>query len=124
MMLASMVMGALAGYPRVAGLGTEVAIQDHEVRVAGQGHRQADVVFDRGDELGHKALCHQVLTPRMDELNGPYVACCRTAGRCFNQDGFKRREYLRAIELDSPVTVPSDWTTLPRALTVMVTRSL
>ena len=97
---ASSVMGAFAGFPRTATLGTEVAVKDHEVRDVKHGHRPPDDDFDRGDGLGHKILCHRVLTPRTDELTGPYVAFCRAACRCFNQDGVKRREQFRAIGRD------------------------
>ena len=54
-MLASMVMDALAGFPRAADLGAEVTVKDHEERDAEQGHRPPDVDFDRGDGLGRKS---------------------------------------------------------------------
>jgi hypothetical protein len=59
MMLASMVMGALAEFPRAVALGAEVAVKDPEVRDTEQGHRPPDVDFDRGDDRGDKLLCHK-----------------------------------------------------------------
>ena len=67
MTLASSVLGALAGFPRTAALSAEVAVEDHEVRDAEQGHRPSDVDFDRGDDLGrnsHGAPTAQALPTR------------------------------------------------------------